>query len=197
MLNPIVTTPKINYSFSSPRNAILNQSVRNDVSEVICQIDPCHPLRGGVLAKTNLSFASVTSLLPLPSVCENLLFCTAPQSFFLFLDWMLPNPLNHWINPIRFLKYTQLNFVFKQVWWQWWDPKETSDDFMDEKHRHWYCEPFEFCVFPRAIGKLLLVLSSFLFVLSSQSNWLPSPRLGGSAWAARQFHLEPESLALG
>lgn len=57
--------------------------------------------------------------------------------------------------------------------------------------------PSELSVFlaiSKGHAKLLSVLRSTLFALSPQSNWLSSP--SRSAWASREFHLEPKTLAL-
>lgn len=49
---------------ASPRNEILNQSIWNylaSTSEVICLVDPCHPLKKGDFDTANLFFPGLTS----------------------------------------------------------------------------------------------------------------------------------------
>lgn len=69
----------LTYSFSSPRNRILNQSVRHHLvssSEVIC----CHPLKVSDLFITNPLFASITScsqdFLPIQALHFVQLYCS-------------------------------------------------------------------------------------------------------------------------
>ena len=66
---PLVTKPRLNNHFGSPRNGILNQSLRNclvDTSDVIGLMDPCHPLKESDLAPVSPLFASITSCSLLP-----------------------------------------------------------------------------------------------------------------------------------
>lgn len=66
---------------ASPRNRILNQSVRNHLvstGEVICLTDPCYPLKGSDFATTSPLVASITSLFLLPSAYKCFtLYCSS------------------------------------------------------------------------------------------------------------------------
>ena len=73
----------LNYRLDSPRNIILNQSLRNHListSEIICLIDPCQLLKESDLTVTNppTFLPSITSLFLLLPVYSTLSFCTAP-----------------------------------------------------------------------------------------------------------------------
>lgn len=95
---PHTTKPKLNYSFHSPRSGFLNQSIRNPMispnwsNQVICLIDPYHPLKASKLAINNLLFCLISlSCSLLPSACRHFSFCKFLGALFFLLDWLLTN----------------------------------------------------------------------------------------------------------
>ena len=111
---------QLNYSFSSLRNGILNQSIRNrltSTSEVICLIGPCRRLKESDLAITNPLFClSITSSGLLPSSRKALSFCTAPWSAFLSARRGTARFTNHWTKQKRSLKFTLLRSSLMAPW---------------------------------------------------------------------------------
>ena len=134
--------------------------------------------------------------------------------------------MNHWIKPIRALKFTQLNFntfvaVMRSKGDFWWFERQWETQVLVPMTS---LSSF-FSPFLRVTDKFLSDLSSTLFVLSSWSYWLSSPELpgqfklsrgsnrapvltpwlihgssaglSGSTWGSRKLHPEPEFLALG
>ena len=103
-----------------------------------------------------------------------------------------------WIKPIRSFKIYWAIFSFSAIlvaagrvrgdfsqlrgWWE---------------ARHGSHKSFELsCLSHHLCGKFLSILSSAVFVQSSQPSRLSSPGLNGSVWAGRQFHPEHKSLSL-
>ena len=101
MLSPMSQNQELmlNYSLTSPRNGIFNQSIRNNListSEIMYLVDPPNlpylcALKEGDLVTSNLLFASITSLshslLPI-KVFHSVWLLRAP---FCPLDAMLPS----------------------------------------------------------------------------------------------------------
>ena len=84
-----VTTPRFDYNFGTPRNGILNQSIRNSpisTSQVMCLPDPCCPLKEGGLAVASLLVCLVQLPVPAPSCLYQLL-----REPYCLLHWILPD----------------------------------------------------------------------------------------------------------
>ena len=84
---PHITKPRLNYSFSSSRNGILNQSIRSclNSAKVLWLTDPCHSPKKSNGAITNSLLPCITFLSLLPPAYKGLLF----WSSFLSANWML------------------------------------------------------------------------------------------------------------
>lgn len=96
-----VTKSRPNYSFSSPRNVISNQSIRN------CLIDPVIPNN---LANKPTFLLRMTSSFLLPFASKGLLFCTVHWSSFLSARLDAGQFMDRWIKPVRSLKIYSLEF---------------------------------------------------------------------------------------
>ena len=92
---PHITKLRLNYSFRSLRNGILNRSIGNlliSTRWVICLTQPCHPLKESNFTLTDPLFLhSITSLFSLPSAVKVIHFVQFLEAPFSLLHWMLPN----------------------------------------------------------------------------------------------------------
>lgn len=166
---------------------------------VLGLINLCHPPQKKQVILLQTIHSASNFFVPPPSTYKRLPFCTASQSSILFARWGTDWFRNSLISQYDLQNLRSWILFFHQIWWKHQNPKEISDSFRDEKHRHGNCNPFVSCVFLtilRTLCKFLLVLNSVLFVSSSQSNWLLGPEPSRSTSAGSLSHLKPKSLAL-
>lgn len=99
------TEISLNYSFSCPKNG----SWTNQSGPLPC------PRKVSHLTINNLVFLPTTTpLLLLLYMSKSLPLCTASQSYFLSTRLDAAQITNHWIQAIRALNFTLLNFAFWQ-----------------------------------------------------------------------------------
>ena len=119
---------------------------------------------------TFLSFANSSLAL----LYENLPFVQPLWMPFSVLDgWCLIHGSLNKVNPI--LEFTCL--LFKQTWWQWWDPRQTSNNSQGQQETQvWSLANLlpspSFSRFLRVIGGFLSAGAQLSVLSSSRSNWL-------------------------
>lgn len=140
MLSTTSSETSLNYSYSSLRNGIMIQSIRNyPVSrhELIHLTDPLTSREGKRPHHTDPLSACITSLSC--SLC--LSFCKAPQNCVLSARWDAVPFMNHQIKPTKSLHFIQLNFVFFNTRFQPWLYIRTTRGF---KNSCWAALPLHY-----------------------------------------------------